>query len=108
MTLDFAKIKESTFSFLKKLGNLAILAICLGGGFAGGFFYNNAMTHIKPKAPSVLMLKTTSVAIDESDNLIILDKKTGDYSIYSDSVGIAVFNLYAHRMVSNIAQNNTK
>jgi len=108
MNFDFAKVKEGALSFFKKLGNLAILAICIGGGFAGGFFYNNAMNHIKPKAPTVLKPETTSVAIDQSNNLLILDKKTGDYSMYSDSIGLAVFNLYATRMVSNVTQNNTK
>lgn len=106
MNEQFKKFLEGTQSFLKKLGNLTILAVCLSGGFAGGFYYNTALNHIKPKGPTTVMLKTTNVAIDQANDLIILDKKSGDYTIYEDSIGEAIFNLYAMRAASSASQIN--
>lgn len=36
-----------------------------------------------------------SIALDEGDNLIIIDKESGNYTIYQDSIGNSIFKLYA-------------
>ena len=35
------------------------------------------------------------MAIDENNNLMIIDVKSGDYTVYQDSVGKMIFKLYA-------------
>ena len=42
----------------------------------------------------------TSVAINEKNQLLLINKQTGEYILYSDSVGISIFNIYAKSIVS--------
>jgi len=42
--------------------------------------------------------QTVSVAINESNDMLLMDKTTGEYQIYSDSVGLAIFKLYVNKM----------
>jgi hypothetical protein len=44
------------------------------------------------------------LAIDENNHLIVIEKKTGNYSIYQDSIGKTIFKLYAKNVWG---QNNT-
>lgn len=39
-----------------------------------------------------------NIAIDESNNLIIIDKETGKYTIYQDSIGQSIFKIYARNI----------
>lgn len=39
-----------------------------------------------------------NIAIDESNNLIIIDKETGKYIIYQDSIGQSIFKIYARNI----------
>ncbi len=46
-----------------------------------------------------------SIAVNESNDLLLITKKSGEYVVYSDSVGLAIFKLYASKMYSNINEN---
>ena len=39
-----------------------------------------------------------NLAVDENNNLIMIDKSTGNYTVYQDSVGQSIFNLYAKNL----------
>jgi hypothetical protein len=39
-----------------------------------------------------------NIAIDESNNLIIIDNESGKYTIYQDSIGQSIFKLYARNI----------
>jgi hypothetical protein len=45
-----------------------------------------------------------NLAIDEHNHLIVIDKTTGDYTVYQDSIGMSIFKLYA----KNIFIDQTK
>lgn len=86
--------------FAKKLGNLIVLALALVAGFFIGYYYW-VMTHKtndRDQLQNVKELRTTSVAINERDELLIIDRKTGRYTIYQDSVGVVIFKLYANKI----------
>lgn len=86
--------------FAKKLGNLIVLTLALVAGFFIGYYYW-VMTHKaadRVQVENVKELRTTSVAINERDELMIIDRKSGRYTIYQDSVGIVVFKLYANKI----------
>lgn len=90
---------EKLNSFAKKLGNLLMLAISLVAGFFIGYYYWVMTNKVdKSQLDNVKPLKTTSVAINERNELLVIDRKTGVYSIYQDSVGQVIFNLYANRI----------
>lgn len=86
-------------AFAKKLGNLLMLVIALVAGFFIGYYYWVMTNKVdKSQWDNIKPLTTTSVAINERNELLVIDRKTGIYSIYQDSVGMVIFNLYANRI----------
>lgn len=93
--------------FAKKLGNLIVLSLALIAGFFIGYYYW-VMTHKtndRDQLQNVKELKTTSVAINERDELLVIDRKTGRYTIYQDSVGVVIFKLYANKIYKQTVPN---
>ena len=43
-----------------------------------------------------------SIAVDESNNLMIIERSTGKYVMYSDEVGMSVFKMYTNRIYQNV------
>lgn len=39
-----------------------------------------------------------SIAVNESNELIMIERATGDYIVYSDTIGQTIFNMYAVRI----------
>ena len=39
-----------------------------------------------------------SVAINERNELMLIDRRNGKYEIYQDSTGMQIFNLYANKL----------
>lgn len=91
--------------FAKKLGNLLIVAVAMITGFFIGYYYWVMMSHAK-KSPlkNTKPLSTTSVAINERNELLVIDRADGTYTVYQDSVGLMIFNLYASRKYDQIAK----
>jgi hypothetical protein len=40
----------------------------------------------------------TSVAVNERGELMIIDRKTGAYTLYENGLGQSIFNIYANRI----------
>jgi hypothetical protein len=51
---------------------------------------------------NVTIVASTLIAVDSENKLIIMDRKTGQYIIYSDSVGSAIFKMYAAKIASPV------
>ena len=98
---------QAAKDFAKKLGNLLIIAVALVAGFFIGYYYW-IMTNKADKSQwsNVKPLSTTSVAINERNELLIIDRKTGLYSIFQDSVGVVIFDLYAAKMYKQAQPSN--
>ena len=91
--------------FAKKLGNVLIVAIAMLTGFFIGYYYwvmmnNTRVSPLKNSRP----LSKTSVAINERSELLIIDRTSGTYTVYQDSVGLMIFNLYASRKYEQITK----
>jgi hypothetical protein len=39
-----------------------------------------------------------SIAVNESNELIMIERKTGHYIVYSDAIGQTIFGMYANRL----------
>lgn len=96
--------KEKLKVAFNRFMNLAIVIATLIGGFGLGYYFNELK--MKPKAVNETILnKEVRIAIDSEDKLIIMDRKTGGYTIYSDSIGRIIFKMYASKIASPV---NTK
>jgi hypothetical protein len=100
--MDKLKIKNHLAkleNFAKKLGNLMVLIIALfAGGVIGYYYHHFTKTRDVIRVDKVNTMDMTSVALNERNELMIIDRTTGRYVIYEDSVGSAIFAMYANRM----------
>jgi hypothetical protein len=77
-----------------KLGTIMVIAAAMVIGFLIGYYYwyMSVKTSIQKKPKT---LKTISIALNDRSELMIIDRANGVYTIYQDSVGLEIFNLYA-------------
>lgn len=98
------KVKE--MPAVIQAGKIAVLITAISIGFAISEFNHwlKAKREDKPqviqKMKSVKTLGKTSVAINERNELMVIDRSTGEFEIYSDSIGQTIFSLYAGRIYS--------
>lgn len=93
-----------------KQSNYIIILLSLLGGFTIGYYYN-LLHNLKSNGsnPTVTEIKkeNINIAVDESNNLLVIDKKTGSYIIYEDSVGMSIFNLYVNNIYNKHENGKT-
>jgi len=96
-----SKLTELT----KKAGRILLFSIAVVLGYAVCEIYHFTKA---PKtvttAKETKSIQETSVAINERGELMVIDRKSGDYTIYQDSVGRSIFNLYANSIQSRYVQ----
>ena len=86
-----SKLKEYT----GKIGRVILFSLAVILGYSVCEIYHR--TKSSPSvAKEVKSISETSVAINERGEMMIIDRKTGDYTIYQDSVGKSIFTLYAN------------
>jgi hypothetical protein len=83
-------------SWLKKVGVVALIATTLCTGFAIGYYYKVMKENINASEwKTIKTAEKTSVAINERGELLIINRQTGDYTVYQGEVGQTIFQLYA-------------
>lgn len=106
--------KERMIEFLKKAakvsGRVLLLVLYFFTSFCLGLLFVRLNTEPNKVNPfkDVKYPQTVSVAVNESNDVILMDKTTGEYQIYSDSVGLAIFKLYANKMYVKANNETTK
>jgi len=95
------EFKEKFKTAFARFMNVTIVASTLIAGFGLGYYFQELK--MKPKAVNETILnKEVRIAVDSESKLIIMDRKTGQYIIYSDSVGNAIFKMYASKIANPI------
>lgn len=85
--------------FFNRFMNVIIVSLTLAAGFGLGYYFQELK--VKPKTVNETILnKEIRIAVDSEDKLILMDRKTGQYIIYSDSVGKTIFKLYAGKIAT--------
>lgn len=91
---------EKSKIVMKKVTIYGIIIItCIGSFLVGRYYDKITENEVNPKF-EVNMVENGDVnlAIDQSNNLIIIDNKSGNYTVYQDSVGKTIFSLYANNV----------
>ncbi len=93
--------------YLIKLGKrllnslwIAVALLCVF--FIGHYSYIINNTD-KPKH-AAKTTKDVTIAINNANEIMIIDRKTGTYQTYSDSVGISIFKMYASKMYQSVSE----
>ena len=100
-------IKEKVKSVLKQLSFYTIISISFAAGISIGYYYDYIKTSYT-KRPQVVSVKKSEIklAIDENNNLLIIQKSDGTYVLYQDSIGYQIFNIYAKNMYKPATPSN--
>ena len=95
------EFKEKFKAAFSRFMNVTIVASTLIAGFGLGYYFQELK--MKPQAVNETILnKEVRIAIDSEDKLIMMDRKTGSYTIYSDSIGQIIFKMYASKIASPV------
>ena len=99
------KIKKLFNDLYHKGGKLITFLLVFGLGYFSSEIYHiiKTPTTETSSAPAPKLTKKigkVSVAINERNELMIIDRADGSYEIYQDSVGRCIFNLYANSIQS--------
>jgi hypothetical protein len=97
--MEKKEIKSKLKEIISKGGKMLTFLIIFAFGYIACDLYHKS----KEKPPVILSepkltkrLKNVSVAINERNELMIIDRSNGSYEIYQDSIGKCIFNLYAN------------
>jgi len=91
--------KEKVIALAKKAFTYAIIVGALViGFFIGKKFPSNNLNPQSNLYSHAYNENEVSIAVNESNELLIFDKKTGKYIIYSDGIGMIVFKMYTNRI----------
>jgi hypothetical protein len=62
-------------------------------------YYYNTLTQKKPATFTLVNHNDVRVAIDSEQKLIVMERKTGQTTIYSDSIGRLIFHMYSKEIL---------
>jgi hypothetical protein len=97
--MEKQEILSKAKDYLSKLGKVILFSFAVIIGYSVCEIYH--YTKQKPStAKEVKKISETSVAINERGEMLIIDRKTGEYTVYQDSVGKSIFVLYANGIQS--------
>lgn len=90
-------MKEKIKLIVKKTSFYLVIILGCLSSFVVGYYYKTVNTVPSDCSTNVENIKKEEVnlAIDQNSNLIMINLKTGDYTIYEDSIGKTIFSLYA-------------
>lgn len=94
--IDLKETIQKVKLFVKHFMFYVVFVLSLTVGFSVGYYYNTLKEYKKNiYAPEVVLKKNVTLAIDEQNNMIIINKTDGSYVLYEDSIGYTIFNFYA-------------
>ena len=90
-------LKEKLGKVLKQVSFYTLISISFIAGISLGYYYDVIKKSYRHKEPKFDSVKKSEIklAIDENNNLLIIRQTDGSYTVYQDSVGYMIFNLYA-------------
>jgi uncharacterized cupredoxin-like copper-binding protein len=95
---------------LKPIINVIILVSMATAAFQlGGMYATSKTKEVKQVNPyaHAFSPEEISIAVNESNELIMIERATGKYIVYSDKIGHTIFGMYANRIhqeVTNVGK----
>jgi hypothetical protein len=93
--------REKVMNLLKPAMNVIIVAAVGTVMFRLGIAYQNNKnkeTKIENPYAHAYSPEEISIAVNESNELIMIERATGKYIVYSDQIGQTIFGMYANRI----------
>ena len=94
--------REKVMNLLKPAMNLIIVAAVGTVMFRLGIAYqaneSKETTKVDNPYAHAFSPEEISIAVNESNELIMIERATGEYIVYSDQIGQTIFGMYANRI----------
>lgn len=103
-----AEFKQKAVLVLKKVTTYIAIVAALAVGYYVGRWkkYNESqVSDVTNPYKHVHTDTQISIAVNENEELLLIDKSTGNYVMYSDQVGRTIFDMYANRMYQQAVGN---
>ena len=101
--------KEQIVKAIKPALNVVILVSVATASFKVGGMYESSKKKedIKVENPysHAFSPEEISIAVNESNELIMIERSTGKYIVYSDRIGQTIFGMYANRIHQEVNAN---
>jgi hypothetical protein len=97
--------RESLMSIIKPVLNTVVITGACVTCFQLGSIYQAEKSEDKATNPysHAFSPSEISIAVNESNELIMIERATGNYIVYSDTVGQTIFNMYANRIHQEVS-----
>lgn len=99
--------KEQLITTAKKVFSYVIVIGALVLGFAIGRYTQNypPKTEVADNPYSkAFQPDEISIAVNESNELMLIERKTGKYIVYSDAIGMTIFKMYTNRIYQDATE----
>jgi hypothetical protein len=100
--------KEQFVAGFKKSMNYAIIIGGLAIGFQIGRYVEKNQKSVKEETnpySKAFSPEEISIAVNEGNELILIERKTGKYIVYSDQIGMTIFKMYTNRIYQDAKGN---
>lgn len=94
----YTKTVQQLKQFFSHVFWVALVVVGLGIGFGVGYYYKQIKTVEMPSKMKVVKKQDVFIAVDEYQRFMIIEKTTGNYTVFQDSVGQTIFNMYARNI----------
>jgi hypothetical protein len=99
-------MKEKILKLVKPALNVIITVSIATAGFQLGNMYGSSKKEevVKETNPyaHAFSPEEISIAVNESNELIMIERATGKYIVYSDKIGQTIFGMYANRISQEV------
>jgi uncharacterized cupredoxin-like copper-binding protein len=99
--------REKVMNLLKPAMNVIIVAAVGTIMFRLGIAYqaneSKKTTKVENPYAHAFSPEEISIAVNESNELIMIERSTGKYIVYSDQIGQTIFGMYANRIHQEVA-----
>ena len=89
---------EKIRSGIRVIMNYFFIIVGMAVFFTLGYYYNTLRELPKMGKPKFIMKDDVNIAVDESGNYMIINKKDGTYTVYEDEIGKTFFNIHARNL----------
>ena len=94
------EISEKLKKALKVAVNYSLIILGMSVFFTLGYYYKDLKSYANRSKPEYIKRSEVTIAIDENSNFMIIAKNDGTYTMMDDSIGRAIFDIYAKNIWS--------
>lgn len=102
MKINYKKLKQTSITIGKYLTiGLIVTSSFFLGRYNGKTSYETEVI----ESFKTVNRSEVNIAVDERNNLIIIDTESGNYTIFEDSIGQSIFKIYARNIWTPVSND---